>query len=205
MASRTKAPPALFDLGRSLPEGFLYRPEFISPAEERDLISSIEELPFSDVRMHGVVARRRVVQFGWRYSFDGLSIAPGASLPDFLEPVRTRSAALAGLDPAEVTEALVTEYSPGAAIGWHRDAPPFGVVVGISLLAPCRFRLRRGEGRSAERLSIDLEPRSAYVLAGEARSAWQHSIPAVPARRYSITFRTVRRARVRQERRQSAE
>ncbi len=184
---------ALFDIGSSLPEGFLYRPDFVSPPEEAALIAAVGRLPFSAVRMHGVIARRRVVQFGWRYSFDGLSLAPGPDLPAFLEPLRVRAASLAGREPADLTEALVTEYSPGAAIGWHRDAPQFGIVVGISLLAACRFRLRRGEGRAAERLSIELAPRSAYVLDGPARKAWQHSIPAVPGLRYSITFRTLRR------------
>jgi alkylated DNA repair dioxygenase AlkB len=110
-----------------------------------------------------------------------------------------RAASLAGLEPAEFTEALLTEYPPGAQIGWHRDAPPFGPdVIGVSLGAPCRMRFRRGQerGRAAtERVSVVLEPRSVYVLSGPARAEWQHSIPPVEATRYSITFRSVRASR----------
>ncbi len=147
--------PPLFDLDRGFPNGFIYRPDFISATEERALLSEIERLPFSEVRMHGVVARRRVVQFGWRYSFDGLSVTPGPELPAFLEPLRARAARVIGRHPADLSETLVTEYSPGAAIGWHRDAPHFGVIVGVSLISACRFRLRRGEGREAERVLAD--------------------------------------------------
>ncbi len=194
----------LFDLDTPLPDGFVYRPEFLTVPEEAQLVAAIARLPFSEVRMHGIVARRRVAQFGWRYSFDAVSVTPGPDLPEFLEPLRDRAAALVGRDPAELSEVLVTEYSPGAAIGWHRDAPHFGIVVGVSLLAACRFRLRQGEGRTATRLSIELAPRSAYVLAAAARTSWQHSIPPVEALRYSITFRTLRRQRARRGRARSA-
>ena len=187
--------PLLFALGAAAPAGFAYLPDFVTPAEEADLLAAIKELPFGDVRMHGVVARRRVVQFGWRYSFDGRQLTAGEPVPPFLQPLQTRAAALIEKDPAELSEALVTAYRPGATIGWHRDAPPFGVIVGVSLAAPCTFRFRRGEGRPVERFAQTLAPRSAYVLAGEARHAWQHSIPAVRELRFSITFRTLRQSR----------
>lgn len=145
--------------------------------------------------MHGVAARRRIVQFGWRYSFDARALTEGAALPPFLAGIRDRAAAVAGIEPIDLSETLVTEYQPGATIGWHRDAPPFGVVVGISLLSACRFRLRRPEGDTWQRAELALAPRSLYVLAGVVRSAWQHSIPAVDALRYSITFRTLRKKR----------
>src|SRR5205085_2830714 len=108
----------------------------------------------------------------------------------FLLPLRGRAAAFAGLDPDELADALVTEYSPGAAIGWHRDRPIFGDVIGISLGAPCRFRLRRKLGDRWERASLVLRPRSAYLLRGPVRHEWQHSIPPVEALRYSVTFRS---------------
>lgn len=145
--------------------------------------------------MRGQVARRRVAHFGWRYGYATWAIAPGPPLPPFLEPLRVGAAALAGAAPGALAEVLVTEYPPGAAIGWHRDAPAFGDVVGVSLLAPCRLRFRRGTGRAAATWEIVLEPRSAYLLSGGARWAWQHSIPAVKAPRYSVTLRTLRPAR----------
>jgi alkylated DNA repair dioxygenase AlkB len=114
-----------------------------------------------------------------------------------LLPVRARLAGFAAVTPDELGEALVTEYAPGAGIGWHRDAPAFGIVAAVSLLASCRMRFRRGEVGNWETAELELEPRSAYLIAGEARSKWQHGIPPAKALRYSITFRTLRRMRQR--------
>jgi alkylated DNA repair protein (DNA oxidative demethylase) len=179
-----------------LPDGFCYHPNLITVDEERALVAAIEQLPLAPVVMRGFTARRRTVHYGVLYRYNGRDVEPGPPLPDFLLPVRARAASIGGIDEASLTEALITEYVPGAVIGWHRDAPMFGpTVVGISLAAPCRMRFRRGEdspARGVERASIVLEPRSGYVLAGAARSEWQHSIPAVDALRYSITFRSVK-------------
>lgn len=175
------------------PEGLLYRDGFLSTDEERSLLEHIRALEFHEVRMRGVAARRRVVQYGWKYSFESFRMKEGPELPYFLHFVRDRAAAVARVEPAGLAEALVTEYSPGAAIGWHRDAPGFGIVVGISLLSECRFRFRRDRGGSWETTELALRPRSVYVLRGPARSEWQHGIPAVRELRYSITFRTMTR------------
>ena len=182
----------LFGDLQALPEGFIYQPQFLPPAEQQALLDDIRPLQFHDVRMHGVVARRRVIQYGWEYAFDGARLSEGPPLPGFLLPVRERAARLASVPPDELSEALITEYQPGAPIGWHRDAPGFGIVVGISLLSACRFRFRREPERGRDRASLTLEPGSAYVLSGPARTDWQHSIPEVETLRYSITFRTLR-------------
>jgi DNA oxidative demethylase len=170
----------------------MYRPDFVSPAEEQELISGIESLQFSEIRMHGVVAKRRTVHFGWLYGYESWRITPGPAIPDLLVPVRVRCAGLAGVPPEALAEALVSEYPPGAGIGWHRDAPMFGIVMAVSLGAACRLRLRSGQGRDADTAEIRLEPRSFYMLQGEARTKWQHHIPATKELRYSITFRTVK-------------
>jgi alkylated DNA repair protein (DNA oxidative demethylase) len=183
----------LFGGVQALPEGFVYCPDFIDDREHDALLEIIRGLEFHNVRMHGVVARRRIIQYGWKYAFDGARLTEGPALPAFLGPLRDRAAALVPVPAAALTEALLTEYQPGAPIGWHRDAPGFGIVVGVSLLSACRFRFRRGPERGSERLSLTLEPRSAYVLSGPARSEWQHSIPEVETLRYSITFRTLKR------------
>ena len=183
--------PTLFDAA-ALPDGFQYRGSFLDQREERALLDEVARLDFHHVHMRGVVARRRVIQYGWKYSFESFRTTEGPPLPEFLRPVRDRAAAFAGVAAESLSEALVTEYSPGAAIGWHRDAPGFGLVVGISLLAPCRFRFRRGRAGAWETQEIRLDPRSAYLLSGPARSEWQHSIPPLPALRFSITFRTLR-------------
>jgi alkylated DNA repair dioxygenase AlkB len=178
---------------RAWPDGFSYRPDFISVAEEAALLDEIRRLEFHAVEMRGVVARRRVIQYGWKYGFDRSRLAPGPEIPAFLLPFRDRAAAFAGVDADSLAEALLTEYQPGAPIGWHRDAPGFGVIVGISLLSACRFRFRKGSQPGAQRVTVTLEPRSTYILSGPARTEWQHSIPAVDHLRYSITFRTLRR------------
>jgi alkylated DNA repair dioxygenase AlkB len=143
--------------------------------------------------MMGVAARRKVIHYGFDYDYDGWSIRPTDPIPDFLEPLVLRCAAAAGVERDALRQMLVARYPPGATIGWHRDAPMFGSpVIGVSLASPCTMRFRRRRGDGWERESIRLDPRSLYVLDGQARSAWQHSIPPTPALRYSITLRTLR-------------
>jgi alkylated DNA repair dioxygenase AlkB len=180
-------------MAQSLPEGFAVVPEFLTPAEELDLLQFIRALEFRTFEMHGVTARRRIVQFGFHYSFQSYRLTEAAPIPAEFASIRARSAELAGIAPDEFAEALVTEYRPGAGIGWHRDAPSFGIVAGISLAGPCRMRFQRGKGSERETAAIHLPPRSCYLLAGEARSTWEHSIPPTRNERYSITFRTLKR------------
>lgn len=183
-----------------LPGGFLYRADFISKDEEKALVEAIAGLEFSAVVMRGVAAKRRTAHFGRSYEFETFKLGAAPPIPEFLLPLRQRAASLTSDRPEAFAEALVSEYPAGAGIGWHRDAPPFGVIVGISLLTPCAMKLRpwpvqakgSGQGKRAKPLVRLLEPRSAYVFEGEARSAWQHHIPATAALRYSITFRTLR-------------
>ena len=192
----------------SLPDGLLYRPDFITPGEERELFSHIERLEFSQVEMRGVVARRRTVHFGWTYGYYSRRTEPGPPLPGFLHGVRARLAEWAAIDAEQFVEALLTEYTPGAAIGWHRDAPMFGdVIAGLSLNTAARMKFRPhvppadrspGESGTPARLArrttheLELLPRSAYLMTGVARRDFEHSIPAVDVLRYSITFRTLR-------------
>jgi len=63
----------------------------------------------------------------------------------------------------------VNEYRAGAGIGWHKDNPEFGVIVGLSLGAPATMRFRKPLGKAWERVSHVVQPRSIYILAGEAR------------------------------------
>ena len=177
------------------PPGFVYHPRIVGETEEVALVEGIRDLAFGEVRMRGVAARRRTAHFGWLYGYESWRIEPGPPIPPFLLPLRERAAALAAVDAERFVEVLVTEYTPGAGIGWHRDAPMFGEVVGVSLLGACRLRFRRGKDGTAETRAVELAPRSAYVLDGEARTLWQHSIPPARTLRYSVTFRTLRRDR----------
>jgi len=184
--------PALFESPPDLPEGLRYVPGLISPGEERALFDKLPGLPFKEFEFHGFLGKRRTVSFGWHYDFNGGGLKHADALPDFLKPLRRRAAEFAGLNPTALEHALVIEYKPGAGIGWHRDRPQFGDVIGISLLAPCTFRLRRKAGSAWERRSLTAEPRSAYLLRGASRTQWEHSIPPLETLRYSVTFRTLR-------------
>jgi alkylated DNA repair dioxygenase AlkB len=174
------------------PSGFLYYPGAVSAAEESSLVERVKAIAFQPVEMRGQIARRRTAHFGWVYGYESWQITPGPPLPEFLLPLRARVAVLAAVEPAALAEVLITEYPSGAAIGWHRDAPQFGVVVGVSLLSACRFRFQRGDGAARRMRAVTLAPRSAYVLSGVARWHWQHSIPPGREERYSVTFRTLR-------------
>jgi alkylated DNA repair dioxygenase AlkB len=182
----------LFPDEQTMPEGFVYRERVISAEEEKHFTERFSHLPFAPFEFHGFQGRRRVVSFGWRYDYAGRQIRPSAELPEFLLPLRERAAKVAGLAAESLRQVLVTEYAPGAPIGWHRDKPQFQDVVAISFLAPCLLRFRRRLRDSWERRSLDVMPRSAYVLRGAARTDWEHSIPPLSALRYSVTFRNLR-------------
>jgi DNA oxidative demethylase len=174
------------------PEGLVLRPELITPGEESALLQTLRELRFDPITMHGRTARRTARHYGLGYDYQSRTPQPGEPIPDWLLPVRERAAELAGEPPDALVEALVQDYPAGATIGWHRDAPAFGTVIGVSLAGGSRLRFQRGTGEARRVWEVALEPRSGYVLADQARWSWQHSIPATKQQRYSITFRTLR-------------
>lgn len=176
----------------SVPEGFKYQPEIITPETEQALLAALRELPFKEFEFHGYTGKRRTVSFGGAYDFAEEKLQPADDLPPFLLELRETAAAFAGIPAEALRQVLVTEYGAQTGIGWHRDKAVFGEIVGISLLSSCRFRLRRKSGESWQRVSLEAAPRSAYLLSGSARTEWEHSIPAVDAARYSITYRTLR-------------
>ena len=174
------------------PAGFRYETNFLTEAEEDELVSTISQLPFKEYEFRGYLGRRRIVSFGLEYDINGYTLNRLDDIPDYLVRVRDRAAGFAGVRPAELVHVLVTEYTAGTPIGWHRDRPQFHDVIGVSLLSPCTFRFRRRVSSDVfERHSVELEPRSIYLLSGDARYEWQHSIPPVDQLRYSITFRTM--------------
>ena len=185
--------PSLFDLEPSgLPDGFRYRPDLLDEEEERALVAEIARLPFKAFEFHGFAGKRRVVSFGWRYDFSDGKLREAPPIPEFFLTVREKAARFAKLEAQCLEHLLVTEYEPGATIGWHKDRSIFADVIGISLLAPCLFRFRKKAGDRWERASLHLAPRSAYLLRGAARTDWEHSIPAVERLRYSLTLRNFR-------------
>jgi alkylated DNA repair dioxygenase AlkB len=185
--------------GPDVPAGFRYRPDFVTADEEAALAAEIARVEFAAFEMRGVIAKRRVAFFGRSYDGNGRTTPP---IPAFLLPFRDRLAGWIGIAPDDFAMALINEYREGAPIGWHRDAPQYDLVAGISLLSECRMKLRpyvppkalaaAQRTRRAATHEITLEPRSAYLLSGEARTAYEHHIPPAPSLRYSITLRTLR-------------
>jgi alkylated DNA repair dioxygenase AlkB len=184
-----------------LPPGFLYQPNFLSEMEEADLLRTIETLEFGAYDFRGYIAKRRVVAYGGGYNDDSgtrrMAITDEV-IPEFLRSIRDRAAAIAGMSADEIVQAMVTEYSVGTPIGWHRDSPQFGTIIGISLRSSSRLRLKpyqrlrsKPDQKEGKIISVLLDPRSIYVMRGEARWNFQHSIPAVKELRYSITLRSL--------------
>ena len=188
---------ALFDDAEALPAdrlpaGWSYFDGFLSDSEEASLLEIVAGLGLHEARYKGYTARRRVAHFGTAYDYDDNRLLPAPPLPATLEPLRARAAALAGLAEDTLASALVAEYRPGVPLGWHRDVPDFETVVGISLGGSARMLFRRYppvRPKKADVVSLELAPRSAYVLRAEARWGWQHSVAPTPSLRYSITFR----------------
>lgn len=175
------------------PEGIVYEPELLSAEEEAGLLRELEALRFDPIVLHGRAAKRTGRHYGLDYDYESRTPKPGEPVPDWLVPVRARAAELAGHDPEELVEILVQRYPPGATIGWHRDAPAFGTVIGVSLGGSSRLRFQRGKRERRRVWEVLLEPRSGYVLSGQARRSWEHSIPPTKELRHSITFRTLRK------------
>jgi alkylated DNA repair dioxygenase AlkB len=188
----------LFDVPAHLPEGFVYRPNFVSETEEQELIKEIQKLTLVSFKYYQFTGKRRTASFGWQYEFGSEDITRAPDLPEFLLPVRERAGKLFKIDVSHLVQASIVEYPVGAPIGWHRDVPQFGIIMGVSLAAACRMRLRAYRrprpkmSRRGEAVSIELEPRSIYLMSGPSRQHWQHSIPPAKERRYSVVMRTLR-------------
>lgn len=185
-----------FDLfgaaGPVLPEGLVYAPEVMAAEEAARLVEVFAALPFEAFDFHGFKGNRRIVSYGGRYDFSASRLEAAEPIPGFLLPAREAAAAFAGLEPDTIRHAMITEYAPGAGIGWHRDRPEFDRVIGLSFVSEATMRFRRRRDAGWERASLPLAPRSAYLLNGPARRDWQHSIAPGPRLRYSVTFRTLR-------------
>lgn len=189
----------LFDPSPTAPEGFVYREDFLTEGEERNVIGEIQKLDLTPFQYYQFTGRRRTISFGWQYEFGQKDIAPAPDIPSFLLPLRAQAASVFNMEPSALVHMSVLEYPPGAPIGWHRDIPHFGFVIGVSLSAACRMRFRRYErarskGKRDEVLSIELQPRSIYLMRGASRENWQHSISPVKELRYAIMMRTLKGA-----------
>lgn len=173
------------------PPGFTYREKIVTQEEEATLAAALGRLDLKPFEFHGHFGKRRVVSFGLRYDFGSRSVQEAGDIPAFLTDLLVRVAKFAGYEKEAFRQVGINEYGAGAGIGWHKDKPQFGIVVGVSLLAPATMRFRKTQGANWIRMSHILNPRSIYILSGEARTEWEHSIPPLNQLRYSITFRTL--------------
>jgi alkylated DNA repair dioxygenase AlkB len=174
-----------------LPEGFAYEADFLSLSEESELLARFESLDFQPFDYHGYIAKRKVAVYGWQYNYGTNKTSAAPPMPEFLFPIRHRAAGFAGVPDDALVQSVINQYPRGAPMGWHRDVPQFELIVGVSLGAGCRMRLKPYKAEGAI-ISVILEPRSIYRMNGAARWRYQHSIPAVEELRYSVTFRTLR-------------
>ena len=174
----------------SRPEGLRYAADFVSPATEQELIARIAALPLQPFQFGQYEGKRRVASFGFSYDYTQRGLREAKAIPDWLPPI-IRQVEIFGGPGTEIGQILCTEYDVGVGIGWHRDKPHFDRVFGLSLGSACRFRFRRRSGDKWLRFTLDAQPRSLYMMSGPSRQIWEHSIPAVEAPRYSITFRTM--------------
>jgi len=173
------------------PRGFRCQEQIISGEIEASLAAELGQLDLRPFEFHGHFGNRRVVNFGLKYDFSRRSVQRADDKPSFLDDLLNRAASFAGCDKDAFRQVGVNEYRAGAGIGWHKDKPEFGIIVGVSLLAPATMRFRRPHNKEWIRTSHTLKPRSIYILSGEARKDWEHSIPPLNGLRYSITFRTL--------------
>jgi alkylated DNA repair dioxygenase AlkB len=160
----------LFTGPNGLPEGFCYRPNVLSGDEEDGLARELADLPFKPFDFHRYLANRHVVSFGYRYDYDRGAVVEASPFPSFLVSLRNKVAAIFDRPAEDFRQVLINEYRPGAGIGWHRDKAQFDEVVGVSQLAPCVLRLRRKATETWNRVSLTVEPCSAYVLSEAARA-----------------------------------
>jgi alkylated DNA repair dioxygenase AlkB len=190
---------ALFDRAGLLPAGLLIEPAMIDVDEERALLAIAAALPLREARYKSYTARRRVYAYGSQFDFDAYRLRPTAigELPAPLHALRERLASWVGVRPDDFVHVMIAEYRPGTPLGWHRDAPDYELIVGVSLGSAARLRFRPWPPRDPTKndiVAIDLAPRSAYLMRDAARWGWQHSVPPVSALRHSVTMRTARRS-----------
>ncbi|WP_426261070.1 alpha-ketoglutarate-dependent dioxygenase AlkB [Sphingomonas sp. DC1100-1] len=171
--------------------GLAQRAALISAEEERLLIERIDATDLAPFRFQGWTGKRLTTSFGWSYDFEIGRPKDAPPMPDWLLPIRDRAAGFAGLAPAALIQALLIRYDPGAGIGWHRDRPIYGHVVGLSLGEPATMRFRRRRSDGFERVLVPLDPRGGYHMTGPARHEWEHSIAPMERPRWSITFRSL--------------
>jgi alkylated DNA repair dioxygenase AlkB len=184
----------LFEIGPVLPQGFNYYPNFITTDEEAQLVKVIERFDLQTMKFHEYEAKRKVISFGQGWSFTEQKLKQGNPIPNEFDFLVDKIVLQLSISKKSIAQFLITEYPVGSVINWHRDAPPFDIIAGVSLVSDCNFKLRPQEKEKQTRsatISLPVQKRSLYTMHGPAKSEWQHSTAPVNKIRYSLTFRTL--------------
>jgi len=176
--------------------GLTYYPNFISDAEESELIKNIDEGSWSNE------LKRRVQHYGFKYDYRTRNISKNhylGPLPKWLSEYCSllHDRKIFSIIPTQV---IVNEYEPGQGIAAHIDCITcFGdTIASISLFSSCSMNFQK----NLDKKSLFLESRSLLILKQEARYKWQHSISCRKTdqyegktfsrrRRLSLTFRNI--------------
>jgi alkylated DNA repair dioxygenase AlkB len=181
----------LFEEAEPLVPGLSLWPDAVTEEQEADLAAHVDAAPLEPFRFGQWQGKRLTANYGSGYDYQRGAVTNAPAFPAWLAELRDQLAAIAGITPSAAVQALLIRYDPGAGIGWHRDRPQYGDVLGLSLSAPALLRLRRRTGTGFERRSVELPRRSLYRLSGDVRWSWEHSIAPMDVTRRSITLRTM--------------
>lgn len=171
--------------------GLALWPEAVTAEQETTLAGLVDAAPLAPFRFGQWQGKRLTANYGSGYDYQHGRVTAAPALPPWLVALRAQLAGVAGMAAGDLVQALLIRYDPGAGIGWHRDRPQYGEVLGLSLSAPTVLRLRQRTAGGFHRHSVELPRRSLYRLSGEVRRAWEHSLAPMDVTRRSITLRTM--------------
>ena len=172
--------------------GLVLVKDAIGEAAESEISDLIDAAPLAPFQFGQWQGKRLTANYGSAYDYQRGRPTEAPPLPDWLLDLRARLAPQVSRDPQDFVQGLLIRYDPGAQIGWHRDRPQYGEVLGLSLGSGATLRLRRRTAGGFERRNVELPRRSLYLLSGEVRDEWEHSIAPLDTTRRSVTLRTMR-------------
>jgi alkylated DNA repair dioxygenase AlkB len=174
---------------RAVLPGLKLATEVVTPEEEARLIALVESC--NPQRYQGdALGGLRAISYGWKYDLSSAAFSPCDPPPEGFAFVRQIAANFADLTSESFVQCLLNRYEAGAEISWHCDKPIWEDIVGISLGAPTTMGFRRAVQGGYVYAEAELPRRSIYLLSGEVRTHFDHSIPPLKETRWSITFRT---------------
>jgi alkylated DNA repair dioxygenase AlkB len=177
------------DASNGKPPGLKLAQDVITPEEETQLIELIETAGLA-YKSYDAGNPRSSVSYGWTYDFVNDTFVRCEPLPEGFRNICRSAAEFAGIAPEDLVECLLNRYEPGAVIQPHKDKPVWEHVVGVSLGSSATMDFRKKIDGEYKHRPVELLRRSMYLLTGEARHVFEHSLPPMTQTRWSITFRS---------------